>query len=261
MAELASPRRRRASLGDAARVDHARVRRPPLGAITSNKEEAERKFLAKKIAAGDELTEAQAERIEALGGKEALAGAAAPPPAEDEGKPAAPQFQAYVSGLPKATTSASGLEQLQAAASGVVDFVAITDRTTDECRGFGFATLNDQASLDAFVAELNEKALLGSDALAVSVAKKQVLAARPGAKAPKKDGRKRHPKKKPDGDDKEKKDVPFRRRRGKSDRKHPPTSSKKKDPDAAHPPPKAERKPKDPKPDAGSAPPTGKADA
>ena len=211
--------------------------------MSSNKDEATAAFLAKKVAAGEALTEAQKAALEAAGGAEAV-GAPEPEP-----EPTLPQFQAYVSGLPKATTSEGGLADLQKVASGVVGFIAITDRTTSECRGFGFATLESQDALDALVAALNGKAGLGSDELTVSVANK-VLAPRP--KPP--PGRKKRPpraKKTPpadasaEGGDKngDKKDGSFRRRRGKSAPKHPPTTSKKG-------PPKEPKEPKAPTPEA-----------
>ena len=193
----------------------------PGGKITSNKDEATAAFLAKKVAAGEELTEAQRAALDELGG-------AAPEPAPSP-------FQAYVANLPKATTAEGGLADLRALAEGVVGFVAITDRTTGECRGFGFATLESQARLDAFVAALHEQPGLGSESLAVSVAKK---ALGPRAKKP---APKPRPPRKPrpaaDGDAPEKKDGSFRtRRRGKSNPKHAPSQSKKGEPKA--PPPK-----------------------
>ena len=224
--------------------------------MSSNKDEATAAFLAKKVAAGEALTEAQKAALEAAGGAEAV-GAPEPEP-----EPTLPQFQAYVSGLPKATTSEGGLADLQKVASGVVGFIAITDRTTSECRGFGFATLESQDALDALVAALNGKAGLGSDELTVSVANK-VLAPRPKpppavvVTTPRSwppPGRKKRPpraKKTPpadasaEGGDKngDKKDGSFRRRRGKSAPKHPPTTSKKG-------PPKEPKEPKAPTPEA-----------
>ena len=189
----------------------------PGGKLSSNKEAAEHKFLSKKIRDGADLTEAQQEAVDAAGGPEAFLAAA--PPAG--GAPAAPAFQAYVGNLPRSTTSASGLAGLKEAAEGVASFVAIADRTTDECRGFGFATFDDQVALDAFVLALNEKPLLGSDALTVSAAKK-VVAAR-AAKPPRRE-RGPRPAKAPaaDGDAAGDKPKPApRRRRNKPGPKKP----------------------------------------
>ena len=81
--------------------------------------------------------------------------------------------QAYVSGLPASTTSEGGLAALRAEVPGVSHFVAVRDRQTDECRGFGFAVLDSTASLDALVALDGAEGLLGcEEALKVSAARK-----------------------------------------------------------------------------------------
>ncbi len=144
------------------------------------KEASRAKYLAKKLASGDELTEAQLAGVEELGGREAVLEreakrkerAAALERAKADVKRDHPH-QAYVSGLPASTTSEGGLAALQAEVPGVSHFVAVRDRQTDECRGFGFAVLDSQAALDALVALDGAEGLLGcEEALKVSAARK-----------------------------------------------------------------------------------------
>ena len=144
------------------------------------KEASRAKYLAKKLASGDELTEAQLAGVEELGGREAVLEreakrkerAAALERAKADVKRDHPH-QAYVSGLPASTTSEGGLAALRAEVPGVSHFVAVRDRQTDECRGFGFAVLDSQAALDALVALDGAEGLLGcEEALKVSAARK-----------------------------------------------------------------------------------------
>ena len=144
------------------------------------KEASRAKYLAKKLASGDELTEAQLAGVEELGGREAVLEreakrkerAAALERAKADVKRDHPH-QAYVSGLPASTTSEGGLAALRAEVPGVSHFVAVRDRQTDECRGFGFAVLDSKASLDALVALDGAEGLLGcEEALKVSAARK-----------------------------------------------------------------------------------------
>ena len=134
------------------------------------KEASRAKYLAKKLASGDELTEAQLASVEELGGRDAVLEreakrkerAAALEQAKADVKRDHPH-QAYVSGLPASTTSEGGLAALQAEVPGVSHFVAVRDRQTDECRGFGFAVLDSKASLDALVALDGAEGLLGCE--------------------------------------------------------------------------------------------------
>ena len=144
------------------------------------KEASRAKYLAKKLASGDELTEAQLAGVEELGGRDAVLEreakrkerAAALEQAKADVKRDHPH-QAYVSGLPASTTSEGGLAALRAEVPGVSHFVAVRDRQTDECRGFGFAVLDSKASLDALVALDGAEGLLGcEEALKVSAARK-----------------------------------------------------------------------------------------
>ena len=144
------------------------------------KEASRAKYLAKKLASGDELTEAQLASVEELGGRDAVLEreakrkerAAALEQAKADVKRDHPH-QAYVSGLPASTTSEGGLAALQAEVPGVSHFVAVRDRQTDECRGFGFAVLDSKASLDALVALDGAEGLLGcEEALKVPAARK-----------------------------------------------------------------------------------------
>ena len=144
------------------------------------KEASRAKYLAKKLASGDELTEAQLAGVEELGGRDAVLEreakrkerAAALERAKADVKRDHPH-QAYVSGLPASTTSEGGLAALRAEVPGVSHFVAVRDRQTDECRGFGFAVLDSQAALDALVALNGAEGLLGcEEALKVSAARK-----------------------------------------------------------------------------------------
>jgi len=176
-------------------------RYPPKSA--KSKEAARAKYLAKKLEAGDELSEAQLASVEELGGKDAVLEREAARKERaallDKAKDAVAKdhpHQCYVSGLPVTTTSESGLRDLKAKVGGVQHFICVCDRETDECRGFGFAVLDSKASLDALVALDGEAGLLGcEEALKVSVARKLMDPMKP--RGPRAEGEGGKPKRRP----------------------------------------------------------------